>query len=716
MSGDSEQIEARLRSVNEAAQKLRAPWIVLVSTIAYLALSAGSVSDRDLLFETAIKLPILNVDLGLVTFAWVAPALLIVFHFYFLLHVSYLSEKAIGYRAAFAAHRGLSSDRLTIEEQLDVGIFAQPMGSSSNFGKFRSSRLPTFVVLSTTVIVGPIVVLGLLLVTFLPYQSPMITWWHRIILFVDLATIIWALPLLFLTVARPSERHRKGVARKNASARLTGSACALWLWLGFILFATIPHEMVSELTDRSVERLFRAHLVIRGVVLTNSDLVEQLDKRDVTSGSLPGSRAVRLLHARNLRYAQFNGSDLRRFDFSGSDLRGAQFDGAYLDRAIFSCRDTPALSDDEVRRRRGALDSACTNLTKATFVSATANGISLAGANAPGASFSGAKLIGTRFDGAELVGGTFVGTDLRGASFKSADLLGSIFLGTRAEGADFESAILNATVFSDAILTGANLQRAYLTDTEFIDSQMQGVDLKHARYERTAIVFSYVWNTKVVRGDLESALRDSSLFVVVVRSLPVFVVDRTPIFRPVRTARIGKFGFTLYDDILVPPNSVFPLISHGYPPHVDIDKLEDRNTDSISFYLDLSKPDRPARLMKIVGDNITDQSTRLRVEDRVKVSLGQTSESNLFVQIVEASPAAKELVADTYYKRKAERIRRISALGCELEGGGYTLRSSLRSALRTLDSWPGFETLRQELLKGACPELVRIVGEIKMRQ
>jgi hypothetical protein len=62
-----------------------------------LAIAFGSVTHRDLFLETSIKLPLLNVDLALVGFFVVAPALLVIFHFYLFLQLLGLAIKAKEY-------------------------------------------------------------------------------------------------------------------------------------------------------------------------------------------------------------------------------------------------------------------------------------------------------------------------------------------------------------------------------------------------------------------------------------------------------------------------------------------------------------------------------------------------------------------------------------------------------------------------------------------
>ena len=72
-------------------------WTTFVTFELYLAIAFGSVKHRDLFLETPVKLPILDVDLPLVGFFVLAPAILVIFHFYVFLQLYGLAAKAREY-------------------------------------------------------------------------------------------------------------------------------------------------------------------------------------------------------------------------------------------------------------------------------------------------------------------------------------------------------------------------------------------------------------------------------------------------------------------------------------------------------------------------------------------------------------------------------------------------------------------------------------------
>src|SRR3712207_9324521 len=80
----STDLKALADAANEAAKREATQWFFLVTLMIYLAVAVGSTTHRVLFLEQPVQLPIFNVQVPLVGFYWLAPALLIVMHFYLL--------------------------------------------------------------------------------------------------------------------------------------------------------------------------------------------------------------------------------------------------------------------------------------------------------------------------------------------------------------------------------------------------------------------------------------------------------------------------------------------------------------------------------------------------------------------------------------------------------------------------------------------------------
>ena len=93
MAIDPKDLGALEKALNDAAGKASVLWTTFVTFELYLAIAFGSVKHRDLFLETPVKLPILNVDLPLVGFFVLAPAILVIFHFYVFLQLYALATR-----------------------------------------------------------------------------------------------------------------------------------------------------------------------------------------------------------------------------------------------------------------------------------------------------------------------------------------------------------------------------------------------------------------------------------------------------------------------------------------------------------------------------------------------------------------------------------------------------------------------------------------------
>src|SRR5713101_6289269 len=75
-------LSALQTAVNDASSRAAALWLSFLTFMAYLTMTMGAVTHEALLKQNAIKLPVLNVDLPLVAFFWIAPIFFLLFHFY----------------------------------------------------------------------------------------------------------------------------------------------------------------------------------------------------------------------------------------------------------------------------------------------------------------------------------------------------------------------------------------------------------------------------------------------------------------------------------------------------------------------------------------------------------------------------------------------------------------------------------------------------------
>ena len=86
-------LQALRDAVDQAATVSGALWLSYIFVFLYLAIAAGAVTHKDLFFENPVKLPFLNVELPLIGFFVLGPALFLIVHAYTLLHFAMLAGK-----------------------------------------------------------------------------------------------------------------------------------------------------------------------------------------------------------------------------------------------------------------------------------------------------------------------------------------------------------------------------------------------------------------------------------------------------------------------------------------------------------------------------------------------------------------------------------------------------------------------------------------------
>src|SRR6478672_6716491 len=86
IASKAKDLEALRNAVVDAANVSAGFWFSYLFVLLYLVIAVGSVTHRNLLFESPVKLPFLNVDLPLIGFFVLGPGLFLIVHAYVLLH------------------------------------------------------------------------------------------------------------------------------------------------------------------------------------------------------------------------------------------------------------------------------------------------------------------------------------------------------------------------------------------------------------------------------------------------------------------------------------------------------------------------------------------------------------------------------------------------------------------------------------------------------
>jgi hypothetical protein len=460
-ANDPDEVEAALVDAASAARNI---WVLFLSFGTYLIVTVGSVTHRQLFLEDPIRLPLLSVDLPMVAFFVVAPVLFLIFHIYLLLHLKLMADKVRRY-SDLVDEAGLTKIaenrvRLQLPDFDFVQVLAGPHEGRNNLSEWL-----LILIAWITVVIGPLVLLLLTQLQFLPYHLAWATWAQRTVIVLDIA-VLWRF--------WPDILPRTRLGRGPFSARRIVAAFVSTALIGFsIAIATFPGEAVYEnwiarniripeapvskgsappLVAPHIEKLLKGQFLAQypGRPLTTVSLTKYLfeggidevkptgwfsnrlilldqelvdtDKlqRNISKEererkfALQGER-TRILRGRDLRGAWLNGADLRRADLKGVQLQGASLWNAQLQGAI--------------------LDAA----------------------QLQGAMLNVAQLQGASLNRAQMQGASLVNTELQGASLNGAQLQGAEFGNARLDYSDLRESLVWRSSRQQIVLAGADL-------------------------------------------------------------------------------------------------------------------------------------------------------------------------------------------------------------------------------------------------------------------
>ncbi|MEM7022906.1 MAG: pentapeptide repeat-containing protein, partial [Pseudomonadota bacterium] len=526
-------IEALIKSANDASGQTRNIWITFLLFGTYLAITVGAITHRDLLLESPVRLPLLNIDLSLFVFYGVAPFFFLVFHIYLFLQIYVLVGKLQILNANLARRHRRKADRRRVRQRVDAFPITQMLaGPVSN--RLYSSLIQLIVLI--TVFLAPILLLSTIQVSFLAYHDPWLTWWHRVLLLLDLV-LCW---MMWLRLRRTPGVEQTPRGRRTLAA-VSPLVLVLPVGLFSMLVATVPGEPVEAglldvgvlhadracdaeprtwqllypatwfktvarwdpraLGSRSLptpgssggswgddpEACVREPQAWKPTAILFESPVDHLHSRqggwfarNLVAPALDPGDLPRNLRGRDLRFAFLVGADLRGADLRGSDLTGAMLNEADLSKARLDCVDRVQ----------------CVALKGASLRNARLDGADLAGAGMHGSHLDGASLAEASLHNANLAEASLSSADLRGANLSGADLDAA-----RLDGAKLDGANLYETSLIGASLEGASLQGVLLGSTKLDAASLARADLSGAKV-RTDLVGTDLTGTKLAGADL----------------------------------------------------------------------------------------------------------------------------------------------------------------------------------------------------------------------
>ena len=428
----ADDLEAIKGAVDDAASVSGALWFSYLFVLFYLAIAAGAVTHTDLFLENPVKLPFLGVELPLLVFFFIAPILFLVVHAYVLVHLVMLTDKAKRFHEELykqlGEETGLSDEKAKnirdgLRQLLPSNIFVQflagaPQASSGLFGwALRAIGW-------TTLVVGPVLLLLMMQIQFLPYHSRFVTWTQRVALVADLALVWW----LWGRILSGREMDGRGRVRAGWGRALLG----LVFSLGVVLFATLAATFPGEWEEDSLPGLR-----VFPKLAEPGDQAGQSKKQSF--GDWIASYYDWFVKSEKISFHDWvfnspvnNVTSRRKLPFSSTLV----LPGLNIYESLHIDDPEKAKWHDFIFRARGR------DLRSAIF--------------------DFGSLAKVDFEGAKLQGAKLAGTKLQGSSFQNAELQGATLVGARLQGAELTSAYLQGAYLNDAQLQGATLIRARL--------------------------------------------------------------------------------------------------------------------------------------------------------------------------------------------------------------------------------------------------------------
>ena len=241
----SKEAEKLLDAANGASDPARNAWLAFLGLLTYLLVTLGGVTDKDLLLNNPVKLPIVNVELPLFSFFQYAPVLLLLVYLSLLIQHVMLARKYRTFAKAIAPYERETRTEHPARELVHSYVVSQMLaGPKPNAITSWLMRLMVFV----TFTLLPVVTLLYFQIKFLPYHEVWITYWHRIAVILGLGILFAVLPIINLKSRKREVKVGPQAETWRASPfEISFGAAIATLVVGFSsLIATVPDEELDR--------------------------------------------------------------------------------------------------------------------------------------------------------------------------------------------------------------------------------------------------------------------------------------------------------------------------------------------------------------------------------------------------------------------------------------------------------------------------------------
>ena len=535
----SEKQRARLHrladSINDTARMARTSLSLMLLVALYSVLTLVASTDQNLLLNGQVTLPQIGGGISVAQSYILAPLIFLYLHIQLLFLLSVLAGKISTFEGALKKEfpdallprlqNKVEVKREECWEWLSAFAFVQLFRQTPGARRVLNMVARTLVWFGIEAV--PLVLLFVIDVSFVRYQSDWITRSHHCIFILDLVSI--GIFNWFVLPRRDRRQwkssHRSSALRLDRWRSVKGTVVILgrvWTLVGLIVslcmalllicYAHPPQFNPQSVEDdrksiwrgddrefwqamrefRQAMREFRQAVWHRGENLLDAGPCRWWGfgcrYLDVRKKWLLGAQPQDLVDQISDESTSETGEDIRRFGLGSPDLAGrrfrfARFESAYLPGA----------------------DLHQTELQGADLAEAELQEANLVGAELQGVKLVRAKLQGANLRGAELQGADLGLAELQGANLSSAKLYGAGLAGAELQGANLTRAALQGTYLAWAKLQGANLSYAELHGADLTGAELQGADLLGAKLHGADLTKTEFQGTNLAKAALQGS-------------------------------------------------------------------------------------------------------------------------------------------------------------------------------------------------------------------
>lgn len=467
------------QNVTEASKNARKIYFLYIGFLIYCALTVVGMSDRQIILNDAVHLPIIGMDVYLDGFFILSPVIAIFVFIYLQLYLTFRRELIDELKKVFP-----ELGRAHLYPWMLVALDYPEKGF---IGRFQSA----FVIFSVWFSLP--IVLGIISTWFAKTHDPVLAYG------IGLSPVLGALIVIaFWTRYEiiPQKNNQKIGILLNKIAKIVliliviAYECIFLLFIVPVANAGFPQVGLDESNKRTECRLksfFCIDLSYQKLVTKPDEEYKEIYWADFNGAHLEGATLIStVLEKADLREAHLpiakmtkailQEANLEEANLAGSDLKEANLQEAYLWHADLS---------------KANLEGA--NLYKAQLWLADLRGANLKHADLQKALLGKAKMQGAELWFAKLQGAEFWLTDLQEANFFLAKM----------QGVSLEGAILQGAKLWKANLEGANFEGADLQDVDLRGANLSGAqNLTSDQLGKAKTLYETVLDP-IIRGEIE---------------------------------------------------------------------------------------------------------------------------------------------------------------------------------------------------------------------